>query len=125
MSSKIRAQVTRNKDSNKRETELRTFDLDEEARELIFKEKKEELEKLKKTWPLELKLRRHFAYILVILVGVSTVASLTILFFLGFKVCGFHLSDTVVIAIISATVAELASLFYIILRYLFPQPPES
>jgi hypothetical protein len=73
MSSKIRAQVTRNKDSNKRETELRTFDLDEEARELIFKEKKEELEKLKKTWPLELKLRRHFAYILVILVGVSTV----------------------------------------------------
>ncbi len=86
MSSKIRAQVTRNKDSNKRETELRTFDLDEEARELIFKEKKEELEKLKKTWPLELKLRRHFTYILVILVGVSTVASLTILFFLGFKV---------------------------------------
>jgi len=125
MSSKIRAQVTRNKDSNKRETEMRTFDLDEEARELIFKEKKEELEKLKKTWPLELKLRRHFAYILVILVGVSTVASLTILFFLGFKVWGFHLSDAVVIAIISATVAELASLFYIILRYLFPQPPGS
>lgn len=67
------------------------------------------------------KMRLRFAYILVGLVSTSNAATLTILFFLGFKIGGFTLDNSVVIAIISATVAELASLFIIILRYLFPR----
>jgi hypothetical protein len=66
------------------------------------------------------KMRLRFAYLLVGLVAISNAVTLLLLFFLGFKVKGFYLSDTIIVAVISATVAELASLFIIILKYLFP-----
>jgi len=102
---------------------LLDWDIDDKATDLWLQEKEERLKRLKETWPVELALRTRFAYILVILVGISNAVTLTIFFLLGFSISGFHLSDTVVVAIISATVAELASMFYIILRYLFPEPP--
>ena len=45
--------------------------------------------------------------------------TLGILLFAGFKIGGFELSDTVIVSAISATVAELASIFLIIVKYLF------
>ncbi len=53
------------------------------------------------------------------LVGASNVVTLIILLLLGFRVFAFDLSDTVVVAAISATVAELASVFLIIVKFLF------
>lgn len=70
------------------------------------------------------KMRLRFAYLLVVLVAISNIVTLAILFFAGFAYKGFTLSDTVIVAVISATVAELASLFIIILKYLFPSPKE-
>ena len=101
---------------------LSDWDIAEKKASLKLQEQEERLRQLRETWPSELALRKRFATILVILVGISNAVTLTIFFLLGFKVGGFHLSDTVVVAIISATVAELASMFYIILRYLFPEP---
>jgi len=66
-----------------------------------------------------LRLRVQFAYFMVGLVGLSNLGTLVILFLLGFQVAGFDLSDTVVVAAISATVAELASVFLIIVKFLF------
>ncbi len=66
-----------------------------------------------------LRLRVQFAYIMVGLVGLSNLGTMIVLFLLGFHVSGFDLSDTVVVAAISATVAELASVFLIIVKFLF------
>ncbi len=68
---------------------------------------------------VHLRLRVRFAYIMIGLVGMSNLVTLIILVLLGFHVSGFDLSDTVVVAAISATVAELASVFLIIVKFLF------
>lgn len=73
----------------------------------------------KEEFEVNIKLRRQFAYVMVVLVGISNLITLAILLLDGFGLLGFDLSDAVILAAIGATVAELASIFLIIVKYLF------
>jgi len=115
--------MAQKKSANSAEKTQSQYDVDKGATDFDLQEHAERLKQYRKTWPTELKLRTRFAYILVVLVGLSNAVTFSIFFLLGFRLYDFHLSDTVVVAIVSATVAELASMFYIILRYLFPELP--
>lgn len=93
--------------------------LESHKAQLELRYQEEKIEKLSQEWRENLTLRKRFAYIMAILVGLSNLATLVLIFLLGFKIHNFQLSDTVVVAVISATVAELASIFLIIIKYLF------
>jgi len=39
----------------------------------------------------------------------------------GFRVCGFLLSDSVLIALVTSTTASIVAIFVLVTKYLFPQ----
>ncbi|HEY6339009.1 MAG TPA: hypothetical protein VIW68_11010 [Candidatus Sulfotelmatobacter sp.] len=50
------------------------------------------------------------------------IAVLIVLGLQGFHVAGFHLNDSVLIAFIGTTTADVLGLGYIVVNYLFPKP---
>jgi uncharacterized membrane protein len=64
-------------------------------------------------------LRRFFARTIFGLVVLWLVLVYVMLFFQGFSFHGFHLSDSVLIAAIGSTTANVIALLVIVLKYLF------
>lgn len=63
--------------------------------------------------------RKHYAsYLFWFLVGHMGLV-FVILFFTGFMLCGFLLSDTVIVALITTTTANVLTMFYFVVKYLF------
>lgn len=63
--------------------------------------------------------RKHYAkYLFKFLVGHMALV-FVILFFNGFMFCGFLLSDTVIVALITTTTANVLTMFYFVVKYLF------
>lgn len=63
--------------------------------------------------------RKHYAsYLFWFLVGHMGLV-FVILFFNGFMFLGFLLSDTVIVALITTTTANVLTMFYFVVKYLF------
>ena len=66
--------------------------------------------------------RKKYGYLIYLLVIGWLVILSTILFFHGFNVGDFTLSDGVLIALITGTTVKVIGLLAIIVNYLFPKP---
>lgn len=62
--------------------------------------------------------RKKYAYRTFIFLSVFTILVLTIVFLAGFKV-NFELSDPVLIALITSSLASIVGIFILVMRYLF------
>jgi hypothetical protein len=65
-------------------------------------------------------LRRKYALALFILLSIWLTAILTIIFFSGFKLNGFELSETTQITLITTTTGMVVGFFVGVTNYLFP-----
>lgn len=98
--------------------------LQEEA----FYRRRNEDENLAKKVELR-KLRSGYAWKLFLLLCFWVTAILTLLICQGansfFGTRAFHLDDTVLIAAIGSTTVNVIGLFYVVVRYIFPEPKAS
>ena len=64
--------------------------------------------------------RKRYARGIFILVISWITAVLVLLFFQGFQIYGFHLSDSVLLGALGSTTANIIGVLIIVIRYLFP-----
>ena len=69
------------------------------------------------------KLRKTMTWFLLVTYGAANLTAIVLLFFNGFGLT--TLSDTVLVAVLTATVAELAGIVIVVAQYLFPQNKKS
>ncbi|MEM7550077.1 MAG: hypothetical protein AAF363_10390 [Bacteroidota bacterium] len=67
-----------------------------------------------------IKERKKYARFIFTLICIWLGLILLILFFQGFSNIKFHLSDTVLITLITTTTANIAAYFLVVTKYLFP-----
>jgi len=77
-----------------------------------------EAEQLGPAKELELQLRRWLGRVLIVLLALVNVAAFGLVYLAGFQVV--TLTPSVLIAVITATVADLAGIVIIMAKYLFP-----
>jgi len=88
-------------------------------REQQEKERNEvELEELKQN----LRERKKYAFWLFVALCFWLLAILGILVLQGFSVCGFTLSEPVIIAALGTTTINVIGLFFVVVKYIFPSP---
>lgn len=66
--------------------------------------------------------RKRYALRLFVVLCVWLAAVLLILFFSGFVLGGFALSDSVLVALLGTTTINVIALFVVVAKYIFPRP---
>ena len=66
---------------------------------------------------IDLTMRRLITYILPLIFTISVVSTIVTIFLVGFKVMA--LSDTVIVALIGETIADIAAILYLIITRIY------
>jgi len=69
----------------------------------------------------DIKERKKYAFRIFLLVAFWITAVLVIIILQGFSVCGFHLSDSILLAAIGSTTANVIGILIIVIKYLFSE----
>jgi hypothetical protein len=89
----------------------------DEPDQFTQKDKQAELDKFYSN----LKQQKLYAKLIYVLTSVWVFAIFALLIFQGFQICGFHLSDSVILAAIGSTTADIVGVFLIVTRYVFSE----
>lgn len=84
-----------------------------------YKSRQKELEDI--NTGQNIKLRKKFSWAIYGLVVGFVLLVLLIIFFAGFKLCGFYLADYVLIALITTMTTTIVGLLVFVLKYFFPE----
>ena len=85
------------------------------AQKIALEDSREELENKKQNRSQ----RKTYAYKLFVFLCAYMVLVFLVLFFCGFSLFGFTLRDTVLVALITTTTANVIGIFAFVVRYLF------